>query len=361
MKQRRIIVDGHLDLAVGALQLRRDLTKTVPEIRKADTENTVTEFGTCTVTLPALRQGRVAVVCGTVMCRLDAKGSYAGTGFPTQGQCFGLGRGHAAYYEALERLGEVRIIRSLGDLDEVLSAWDDPTPQTPVGLVLTMESADPVMDPDHVGEWYDIGLRMASLSHYGTGAYAHGTGTSGGLLPGGGEMLRAFEEAGIILDLTHLTDQAFWEALESFDGLVAASHHNCRALVPGQRQLDDEMIRAIARRDGVIGTSLDLWMLDPKWQGPGPKSEKKRDSTLGAAADHIDHVCQVTGSFGHAAIGSDLDGGFGVEQSPKDLETIADLQKIGDYLQRKGYTEEQIRGVCSENWLRLLRRALKPS
>jgi len=171
-------------------------------------------------------------------------------------------------------------------------------------------------------------------------------------------MLKAFERAGVIVDLAHLTDRGFWEVLDAFDGAVASSHHNCRALVPGQRQLDDQMIRAIGERGGVIGTSMDLWMLDPRWQKVKPVVQK-RERGLEAAADHIDHVCQVTGSVEHAALGSDLDGGFGVEQSPRDLETVADLSKIEGILEARGYTAEQVSAVLSENWLRLLRRVLK--
>ncbi len=140
------------------------------------------------------------------------------------------------------------------------------------------------------------------------------------------------------LDLTHFSDQSFWEALKLYDGPVHASHQNCRALVPEQRQFSDEQLRAIIERDGVIGAALDVWMLRPGWQSPAMNNLTLADPVLlDAVVDHIDHVCQLAGDARHAAIGTDLDGGFGREQSPRDLDTIADLQKLPAMLARRGY------------------------
>ena len=100
-----LIIDGHLDLAFNALNLRRDLTLPAADVRTADDEKVRSEFGTCMVTLPEMRRGRVAIALGTIMIRIDPAGSYAGSGMRVQTQCYGAGRGHAAYYEALERAG----------------------------------------------------------------------------------------------------------------------------------------------------------------------------------------------------------------------------------------------------------------
>jgi membrane dipeptidase len=163
------------------------------------------------------------------------------------------------------------------------------------------------------------------------------------------------ERAGMILDVTHLADDAMDQALDQFGGTVIASHHNCRALVDRQRQLRDTDIRKIVSRGGVIGASCDAWMLDPDCgQGPG---KVRRVATLESVADHIDHVCQLAGSTKHSAIGSDLDGGFGTEQSPADLDTIADLQKVPAILKARGYSDEEITGIMHGNWLGLMRRA----
>jgi membrane dipeptidase len=222
--------------------------------------------------------------------------------------------------------------------------------------VLSMEGCDPILDADQVAHWHGIGLRCASLSHYGTGAWAHGTGTEGGLFPRSRELLRAFTAQGIILDISHLTDEGLWQVLEHYEGPVIASHHNARALVTGQRQLDDDMLRALIDRDAVIGTSFDLWMLDPEFVRGQPNPRRK---SLDAVADHIDHVCQLAGSGRHAAVGSDLDGGFGVEQSPADLDTIADVARIAQILSRRGYAAADVEAILAGNWLRMLRKVFR--
>jgi len=162
------------------------------------------------------------------------------------------------------------------------------------------------------------------------------------------------EKAGIILDVTHLTDQAFLEAIDAFGGPLLASHSNCRTLVPGQRQFDDHHLQTIISRGGVIGAALDAWMLQPNWIRGETTNE---NLTLEAVADHIDHVCQLAGNSLHAAIGSDLDGGYGTEQTPRDLDTIADLQKIPGLLKKKGYSQEDISGIMHGNWIRFFREA----
>jgi membrane dipeptidase len=162
------------------------------------------------------------------------------------------------------------------------------------------------------------------------------------------------DQVGMILDLTHLADQAFWDALEVFQGPVLASHNNCRALVPGTRQFTDKQLGAILERNGVIGVALDAWMLYPGWvRGETPNTVV----SLQAVADHIDHICQLAGNSNHAGIGSDLDGGYGTEQCPRDLDTIADLQKIPTLLIRKGYSEEDIQRIMYGNWIRFFQKA----
>src|SRR5205085_7032489 len=135
----------------------------------------------------------------------------------------------------------------------------------PLGFILSMEGADSVLFPEQVQEWWDVGLRIIGPAHYGVSPYAHGTGTDGGLFPPGRPLLRQMERLGMILDVTHLADRSFDEALDAYGGPVLASHHNCRALVPDQRQLSDDQIRRLLARGAVIGTALDAWMLHPGW------------------------------------------------------------------------------------------------
>jgi membrane dipeptidase len=360
MESLPLIVDSHLDLGFSALQINRDLTLPAASVRVQDTVDTQQNYGSCTVTLPELRSGRVGIVCGTVMSRLDPDDRGTRTGMYHQQQCHGVGRGHLAYYQALERAGHIRILHECSELDELATLWQraevsaDGLMGPPIGLVLSMESADPILDPDQVPEWHSLGLRMVSLSHYGTSTYSHGTATEGGLLPPAEPLLKALRAAGILVDVTHLTDQAHWELMDIYDGPVCASHHNCRALTPGQRQLTDDMIRSITERDGVIGTAFDSWMLDPGWQRSLLACEQQSGATLETVVDHIDHIAQLTGTSRHCGIGTDLDGGFGTEQAPRDLNSIADLQNLLPLLTDRGFTDDDVTGILSGNWLRLL-------
>jgi membrane dipeptidase len=256
-------------------------------------------------------------------------------------------------------MGELRLIRDRQQLDEHITSWQHweertDLPQPVPGLVISMESADPILSPGQLAAWKDAGVRMIGPAHYGPGRYAGGTSTELGLTSMGVELLAEMKRLGIILDLTHLSDEAFWQAIDLFDGVVLASHNNCRALVPHQRQFSDEQLHTIIERDGVIGAACDNWMLMPGWI----RDAKDNGSVyLQDVVNHIDHVCQLAGNSDHAAIGSDLDGGFGREQSPADLNTIADLQNIVDILATRGYRDDDIKAIMHGNWLRLLRRA----
>jgi membrane dipeptidase len=219
-----------------------------------------------------------------------------------------------------------------------------------------MESADPILTPEQLPVWQEAGLRIIGPAHYGPGRYAGGTSTELGLGFEGKQLLQEMDRLGILLDLTHLSDQGFWEAIDSFAGSVLASHNNCRALVPHQRQFDNKQIHAVISRDGVIGVAFDSWMLRPGWTRGTKDNERV---TLAHVADHVDHICQLAGNSQHAAIGSDLDGGFGREQSPSDLDTIADLQHLPEILSKRGYSDVDIAAILHGNWLRLLRKVWK--
>jgi membrane dipeptidase len=269
--------------------------------------------------------------------------------------------GQLAYYRALEQQGQARIITDLAGLDQHMAQWaawevgasPDPEQGPPLGLVLSMEGADPILHPDQLQSWWDAGLRLMGLTHYGPGRYAGGTGVESGLTPLGVDLLAQMARLGVILDLTHCSDLAFWQALDGFDGPVLASHSNCRALVPHQRQFSDEQLRAIIQREGVVGIACDAIMLAP---GYVIGQSSNRRVSLAMVADHVDHLCQLAGSSRHAAIGSVLDGGFGRDQSPRDLDTIADLQKLEGLLAGRGYGQADIAAILHGNWLRLLRR-----
>jgi len=352
------IIDAHLDLAWNALQWSRDLRYPVHTLRTQEGNLSGAGRGQGTVALPELGEGRIALCFATLLARSTGQ-TEPNIDYSSVEQAYAVAQGQLAYYRALAETGEIRIITNLDELNTHIKEWeqwdtDSQSTRPLLGLMISMESADPILKPSQLSAWKEAGVRLIGPAHYGPGRYAGGTGTELGLTSDGILLLREMERLGIILDLTHLSDQAFWEALDHFNGAVLASHNNCRTLVPHQRQFDDKQLRAIIDRDGVIGAALDNWMIRPSWVR-GSKDNPR--VMLAHVIDHIDHICQLAGNTSHAALGSDLDGGFGREQSPSDLDTIADLQRIPEILEARGYKTEDIAAILHGNWLRLLRRA----
>ena len=353
MSGGRWVVDAHLDLAWNALQWNRDLRESVQVLRVREATESGAGRGRNTVALPELRAGGVRLCFATVLARSSGV-ARAHVDFASREQANAVALGQLAYYRALERGGHLRVLTDRVGLDAHVAAADADEPGLPLGVVVAMEGADPILDPEDIAAWAAAGLRTVGLAHYGPGRYAGGTGTGSGLTDHGRALLRLLGPAGVALDLTHSSDAAFWEAVAAFDGPIHVSHGNCRELVPNQRQLSDDQIRAVAERGGVIGVALDAWMLAPGWV----KGQGRRDGVgLARALDHVDHVCRLTGGTAHVGIGSDLDGGFGTEQSPEDLETVADLARIGPMWAERGYGADDVAAFERGNWLRWLRRA----
>ncbi|WP_165248621.1 dipeptidase [Paludisphaera soli] len=361
----RRLIDGHLDLAWNALGWNRDLTLDLDAMNAQ--EAGLTDHpgrGRATTSLPEMRRGGVAICQATLLARAKVVSRWdefaqgpprANLDWRTQDAASAAARGQLAYYELLERRGLLRPIRTRGELDDHWAKWEAAPGSTPIGYILAMEGSDPIVAPDHAEAWWDLGLRTANLAHYGPSRYAVGTGEEGPLTPAGRELLREFERLGLILDVTHLSDEGFFQAFDAFSGPILASHNNCRALVPAQRQFSDEQIRLLIERDAVIGVALDAWMMHPGWV----RGKTSREVVgLEALVDHVDHICQLAGSDRHVAIGSDLDGGFGTEQTPKGLDRISDLQKLDGYLAARGYADDAIDAVFHGNWLRFFREHL---
>ena len=361
-----LIVDSHLDLSWNALQWNRDLRLSAHTLRNQERgPNLAKGVGLGTVALPEMRAGRVALSLATLLVRSTGRQA-PHIDFLSIAQAYAIAQGQLAYYHELAREGVVRLVGDAETLDRHMAewaAWDaaaspdavaDTAVAPPLGFVISMESADSIPAPDRLSEFWDAGVRVIGPAHYGPGRYAGGTGTELGLTDIGGALLDEMARLGVILDLTHFSDQSFWQALERFDGPVLASHNNCRALVPAQRQFSDEQLRAIIARGGVVGAMCDVMMLDLGWSYRGGVDS---GVPLVKIIDHIDHICQLAGNARHVAIGSDLDGGYGREQSPNDLDTIADLQQIGPLLAARGYAPADIAAIMHGNWVALLGRA----
>jgi membrane dipeptidase len=367
-----LLFDAHLDLAWNALSWNRDLTRPLAESREV--EKAMTDHpgrGQGTVALPEMRRGGVAVCLSTLLCRANPKAQKL-TGHvrrdldcATQQHACAHARGQLGYYRVLEEMGEATIIKTSQELDQHWRRWeqgggggggdDRAKSKTPLGFIIAMEGADPIVSPAQAQRWFNDGLRTVAIAHYGPSAYGVGTGSSGPLTPMGVELMKELDRVGMILDLTHSSDPTFFQALDTFHGPVHASHNNVRKLVPGDRQYSDEQIKLLVQRNAVIGAVCDSWQLVPNYK----RGDTPREAvTLSNVADTIDYICQLAGNTNHVGIGSDLDGGFGTEQSPLETDTIADLQKLGPILLSRGYSAADVEKIFHGNWLRFFRENL---
>jgi len=348
---------------MNALEWNRDLTRPIREIRQR--EHSLTDKpdrGQGTVCFPEMRRGGIGLCVATQIARYVKRNNPL-PGWHSPEQAWGQTQGQLAWYRAMEEAGQMVQIKTREGLERHLRLWQGtPPPDAPIGYVLSLEGADSILslahlERSHLERSYEQGLRAVGPAHYGPGTYAQGTDATGGIGPRGRELLAAMKSLGIILDVTHLCDDSFREALDHFDGPLWASHSNCRALVPHNRQFTDEQIKILIERGAVIGAALDAWMMVPGWikrkttpESAGLKLEK--------IVDHIDHVCQLAGNTLHSGIGSDLDGGFGREQSPGDLDTIADLARIPAMLKSRGYKDADVARIMHGNFTDFLRKHL---
>ena len=357
-RQPKLIIDAHLDLAMNAIEWNRDLRKSVFEIRTREAGQTdKLDRGKGTVALPELRKGNVGLVVATQIARYVEPGNKL-PGYNSPEISWGITQAQLSWYKALEGHGELVQITNIAQLETHLQAWTNNNTvaaKGAIGYILSLEGADSLVTLDYLQTAYAYGLRAIGPAHYGPGRYASGTGTTDGLTQPGRELLKEMEDLNMILDVTHLTDTGFRQALELYRGHVWASHHNCRALVQHQRQLTDDQIKVLLDRDAVIGGVLDTWMLTNDWVR-GVHDPREMGVNLEKVIDHYDHICQMAGNSLHIAIGSDLDGGYGKEQSPYDLETIADLQNLEGLLHARGYSSEDVENIFYKNWLRFLRK-----
>jgi membrane dipeptidase len=354
------IIDAHLDLSMNALEWNRDLTRPVAELNRREEGMTdKPDRAKAVVSLPELRKGNIGLVVATQIGRYVAPDNNL-PGWHSPQQAWAQTQGQLGWYIAMEIAGEMAQIIDLKSLDKHLAIWNDGTDNAdkPIGYILSLEGADSIIDVGFLESAFQNGLRALGPAHYGPGRYANGTDTTGKMGTEGLALLKEMERLNIILDATHLCDDAFWQALDNFNGHVWASHNNCRALVNHNRQYSDEMIKALIDRGAVIGAALDAWMMVPGWVR-GQSTPRQMNCNLEVMVDHIDHICQIAGNALHIGMGTDLDGAFGREQCPYDLETIADMQKVPALLKKRGYTDADIDNMMHGNWLRFLRNAWK--
>lgn len=353
-----LVFDAHLDLAMNAMEWNRDLRLPLEDIRAREQGMAdKPDRGRGTVCFPEMHKGQVGLCVATLIARY-VKPSNPLPGWHSPPQAWAQTQGQLAWYQEMERQGYLRQITTAKALDQHVADWENTGPgNVPIGYVLSLEGADSIINPELLQRSWDQGLRLLGPAHYGPGTYAMGTHTEGGFTEKGRSLLRAMERLGMVLDVTHLSDACFFEAVERYDGPIWASHSNARALVPDQRQFSDQQLRLLIGRGAVIGAAMDAWMLVPGWVR-GTSTPENTPVTLRDVARHIDHICQLAGNSRHSCLGTDLDGGFGREQSPSDLNSIADLVTMREILGSMGYKAEDQQHILRDNGLGFLRKAL---
>ncbi|MGH2622952.1 MAG: dipeptidase [Sphingobacterium sp.] len=359
MKKQPFLIDAHLDLSMNAMEWNRDLRLPISTLNQQEMHlKDKPDRGKATVTFEELHRGNIGLVVATQIARYVKPGSPLPGWFSPE-QAWAQTQGQLAWYHAMEEAGYMRMIRTKKELDQHVDQWTDGSDNEgkPIGYILSLEGADSIVDIGYLETAYQYGLRAIGPAHYGPGRYANGTDAHGKLNPDGLALLKEMDRLGFILDATHLNDDAFWDAMDCYQGPIWASHNNCRTFVDHNRQLSDEMIRSLIERNAVIGVALDAWMMVPNWIR-GTSTPQSTGCSMEIMANNIDHICQLAGDTLHVAVGSDLDGAFGREQCPFDLETIADIQKVFPILEARGYKEDDITQIAHGNWLRFMRNAL---
>ncbi|MFQ3535725.1 MAG: membrane dipeptidase, partial [Aggregatilineales bacterium] len=312
----------------------------------------------CMTGLPEALLGRVAIIFATLFANpqgsaysLPSRHMYS-----TPAEAHQIGMSQLDYYHELaDSHPNIALIRTQAELERVLATWQPGMPfeEHQVGLVVLMEGADPIREPKAFEEWYERGVRIVGLAWSQT-RYSGGTAAPGGLTKLGRELLEVMAGFRAVLDVSHMAEKAFYEALDSYDGRIIASHSNPRRFRDSDRHLSDAMIRRLVERDGVIGVVPYNAFL---WQ-PEERPVRKAAAPLSRVAEAIDHICQLAGSARHVGIGTDFDGGFGAESTPDELDTVADLLSLAPLLAGRGYSDSDITAILSGNFLNVLRAAL---
>ena len=318
-----MIVDAHLDIAWNAISAGRGfLSAPAPGYL---------------ISRSSLAGAGVGLVFATLYTAPARAGRAMRTRFVYENE-------HEAHIMAIAELNYYRscglqLIGTKGELAAYIRGWR----RGQVAAVLLMEGADPIETPSELGGWGDWGLRIVGPA-WGATRYSGGTGAPGGLTQLGAQLLKAMRRQRMILDLSHMADQAVADAFEQWRGPIMASHSNARAIVPGDRQITDATAAEVARRGGMLGVSF--------YQ---PHLRKSGRPSLDDVVRQVVHLARAAGGPEHVGMGTDLDGGFDSRHAP--VSSLGQLKDLSVRL-RKHFSRTQVEGIMGTNWLGFLSRAL---
>ena len=359
-----MIIDAHEDLAYESLYGGFDYTRSAVYNRKH--YSGPEKFGT-TIGWEELQKAGVGIIFGTVFLAPHESGKSGQinrvTTYETSEDFHAAVWTQLDHYDRLQSEAPDKFVRILSraDYDRVCRDWAESSDH-PTGLIGLLEGCEGLRSFDDLDLYYQRGVRLVGPVWAG-GRWCAGTKSrdmKDALTDDGKTLLKKMSDTGMVLDISHMKNRSAMDALDYYDGITAASHANCSALMkdfPFERHLNDETIRLLIEHDGVMGVIPYNFFLDPGWEYTGEDSRKA--VTLDTLADHIDHICQLAGDSLHAAIGSDFDGGFGYPEIPYEMNDISDLPKLAEVLKRRGFIQNDVDNVFCRNWQRILERALK--
>jgi membrane dipeptidase len=365
MNKLPLLIDAHQDLAWNMATFSRDYTRPVAETRQLDRQTGIQTFvGDTLLGWDAYQQGRFAVIFATLFASpmRYQEGEWDTECYIEDGQAESLYRHQLDLYHKLvdQHPDKFRLVLTQADLTDTLAAWqelpEESETQPPVGLVLLMEAAEGIRSVDQIAEWVAGGVRLIGPAWAGT-RFCGGTLEPGPLTKAGYQLLDGMADQGLILDLSHMDEQAALQALDHYPGIIVATHVNAKALLPNKesnRFLSDRLIHGLIERDGVIGVVPYNLFLDENWA----KGMRRELVSIQKVVNQIDYICQLAGDALHVGIGSDFDGGHGWQSVPFEIDTIADMQKLAPLLGEKGYSDENIAAIFGKNWRRVLQSAL---
>ena len=357
-----LIVDAHQDLAWNMLTFGRDYNRSATETRLQEQGSLAqAENGDTLLGWPDYQRGQVAMVFATLFCAPERRrlGEWDTQSYRTPAQARRL---YSAQLDAYHRLIEnhpdhFQLVDRISRLDDVIAHWkNEQQEEHPVGMVILMEGAEGIREPAELEIWWQRGVRLIGPAWIGT-RFCGGTHEPGPLTQEGFALLEGMADFGFTLDLSHMDEQAALQALDVYPAPIVASHANALALLKSSesnRHLSDRVLNGLIERDGIVGLVPFNRFLIAGWS----PEDGRQAVTLDRLVAQIDYVCQLAGDARHAGIGSDFDGGFGLQSAPAGIDTIADLQKLNPLLAEKGYTQNDIAAILGGNWLSLLTRTL---
>lgn len=352
-----LIVDAHQDLSWNVLTFGRDYTLSAEETRQREVGTLAPkQNGDTLLGWPDFQRGRIAIIFSTLFAAPARRkmGEWDIQYYLDTNQAVERYQAQLDVYHRLadEAPNKFRLLLNKSDLVAHLEDWKPETASPPVGLVILMEGAEGVRSPSALAEWWQRGVRLIGPAWTGT-RFCGGTGEPGPLTKEGYALLEGMADHGFSLDVSHMDEKAVLQSLDAYPGPILASHANAAALLKGidsNRFLSDRVITGLLERDAVIGVVPYNRFLLPGWE----ERDGRYLVTLDYVIAQIDYICQMAGDAQHVGIGSDFDGGFGLQRVPDGIDTVADLTKLSPLLSEKGYTDDDIAAILGKNWIRFL-------